>query len=98
MRRSIKEKESVNEGSRVGLDNASRVFDLHRGGDPSVDASARTSVPCLGSDPRGDAVKELPGRRTERSQCFQPDWIKVGLEIFKYTLNFGLQFLNIYNF
>ena len=77
VRRSMMEKESVNGGSRVGLDNASRVSDLHSGGDPSVEASARPSVPCLGSDPRGDTVEELPGRRTERAQCFQPDRAKV---------------------
>ena len=51
VRRSIMENESVDGGSRVGLDNESRVSDLHRGGDPSVEASARPSVPCLGSDP-----------------------------------------------
>ena len=31
------ENESVDGGSRVGLDNASRVSDLHRGGDSPVD-------------------------------------------------------------
>ena len=75
------ENKSVDGGSRVGLDNASRVSDLHRGGDPSVEASARPSVPCLGSDPRGDAVEELPGRRTEKAQCFQPDMAKVDMPL-----------------
>ena len=60
----------------LGLNNTSRVSDLDRGGDPSVEVRVRPSVPCLGSDPRGDAVEELPGRRTERAQCFQPDRAK----------------------
>ena len=45
----------------MGLDNASGVSDLHRGGDPVVDASSCPRVACFGPDPRGDAAEELSG-------------------------------------
>ena len=67
---------SVDWSFRVGLDDASGVSDLHRGGDPAVEASSCPRFACFGTDPRGDAVEELRGGWAERAQRFQSDKAK----------------------